>query len=158
GPTTNRRSIPRDLFSRTATIGWRSSNKSAVLLRSELQRARSPSKVVAPPTSRPKSTIRGLASGSAASDTLATRVGDGGGGGAAAGAAGEDGDATMAPAAGAVGGVVAVGAVAAGAGVDFSGCAWLRAEGGVGGATVGAGTSAGKVEEDLGPDAGLGAG
>src|SRR5262245_53183295 len=156
GPITNRKSIPRDLFSRTATIGWRSSNKSAVLLRTEFQSARNPSKVVAPPTSRPKSTIRDLPSGSAASGTLATRVGDAGGA-ATGGAAGADGAAAIAPGAGAAGVGVALGDVAA-TGADFSGCAWLRAEGGVGGVPVpvGAGASAGRVE-GFGTEAGLAA-
>jgi hypothetical protein len=123
GPTTNRRSTPRDLFSRTATIGWRSSNRSAVLFRTEFQSARSPSKVVEPPTSRPKSTIRDLPSGSAASGRLATRVGDAGGGAAAGGAAGADGAAAMAPGGAVDVGVAVGGAVAARAGVVFSGCA-----------------------------------
>src|SRR5207253_6840024 len=105
--------------SRTATIGWSSSNKSAVLFRTEFHSARNPSKVVAPPTSRPKSTIRDLPSGSAASGRLATRVGDTGGGAAAGGAAGADGEAAMAPGGGAGGGVAAGAAVEAG-GVTFS--------------------------------------
>jgi hypothetical protein len=157
GPTTNRKSTPRDLFSRTATIGWRSSNKSAVLLRTEFQSARSPSNVVAPPISMPKSTIRDLPSGFDASGRLATRVGCVAGGAAAGGAAGADGEAAMAPG-GAV--VVAGGAVAAG-GVtfSFSGCAWLRSAGGADeegigeGAVAVGGGSAGRLD-GLGAEAG----
>ena len=157
GPTTNRKSTPRDLFSRTATIGWRSSNKSAVLLRTEFQSARSPSKVVAPPISRPKSTMRDLPSGSEASGRLATRVGDADGG-----AAGADGEAAMAPG-GAVGGGVAAGGAVAAAGVtfSFSGCAWLRGAEGAGEEGVGAVAVGASVRIGLGaaaaPDAGAGA-
>src|SRR5262249_45742782 len=138
GPTTNRRSTPRDLFSRTATIGCTSSSSSAVLLRSEIQRARSPSNVVAPPTSRPKSTIRDLAaSPSTASGRFATRVGAGAGDGLAVdGAAGADAEAAMAPGGAAIGAAGGVGAAVAGvvfSGCTFSGCAGLlRGEGGAG--------------------------
>src|SRR5262245_49240226 len=40
-----RRSSPRDLLSRTATMGWSSSNRSAVAPLTEFQSARRPSKV-----------------------------------------------------------------------------------------------------------------